>query len=100
MAFTSVHSASAVRPCRPTTLPNVARTDGELDDRHSAVRRLGDAHLLRPIDEGARSDLDRGSHRAGHGCSTAGAAGAAAGGRCRAMSVRTVSDGRAPFDSQ
>ncbi len=86
--------------------PEFAGRDVQLDERRAPVLRLGHLHLVGTIGERPREHLDDLQHAAavGHGChsvtaATAGAAGAS-GVRWRAISVRTESDGCAPFLTQ
>ena len=85
----------------------VARRHEQLDDRLAAVHALDHAHGVGMIRQRASDDLDdvaRAAHDAGVSAFAAAAdssaSGCAGASGIRATSVRTVSDGRAPFFSQ
>src|SRR5205807_2844986 len=78
----------------------LAGADIQLDERRALVLRFDHPHVVAAIRQRARHDLDdvpRGAHFAAAAVSAAGTALTV---RCRAISVRTVSDGCAPFFSQ
>src|SRR5690606_23245309 len=79
----------------------LARRHRHLDDALAAVFRFGDADVFGTSRERAGHDLDdvtRAAHAPSPACADASAVSGAASG-ARLMSVRTVSDGCAPFDT-
>src|SRR5262249_4326924 len=75
----------------------------QLDELRPAMPRFGDAHVPRTVGQRPSANLDDVPNRARSAFplgAAAAAAGAGAGVRCRAINVRTESDGWAPRFSQ
>src|SRR5579872_1416897 len=83
----------------PDHLAQIPRSDEKLDERHALMLRLDDPHLIGPIGQRASQHFDDGPHAGPAHAQPRAAAGSTAGVAVmwRAISVRTESDGRAPF---